>query len=49
MTFDDANPVTLTMKQVYWIVGALGAIALALLLGFWGIGTWTVGGVREDV
>lgn len=50
----DLNPntpltVTLTMGKLYAAIGALGAAAIALLVGFWLVGTWTVGGVRDDV
>lgn len=50
----DLNPstpltVTLTMGKLYAVIGALGTAAVALLVCFWLIGTWTVGGVRDDV
>jgi prefoldin subunit 5 len=47
MDLSPETPVTFTMRQIYWVVGSLGAAAIAVLVG--GIGVWTVGGVREDV
>jgi hypothetical protein len=49
MDLNPETPVTITMRQIYWVVGAIAVAAVTTVLATWAVDVWTVGGIREDI